>query len=83
MGKPNVNAIDALPKILQRLSNGESLCLINLSKQYDAPITTLHDNIKNISLILFQIKLSKKLVERMKKISNDITDKLIEKEEME
>lgn len=46
MGKPNTNAIDALPHILKRLSNGESLYLINLSKQYNAPITTLRDNIK-------------------------------------
>lgn len=52
MGKPNTNAIDALPHILKRLSNCESLYLINLSKQYNAPTTTLRDNIKKHIVVI-------------------------------
>lgn len=45
MSRINENAINALPKILKRLSNQESLNLEYLSQEYDAPISTLRDNI--------------------------------------
>ncbi|PHO13197.1 hypothetical protein CPG38_04365 [Malaciobacter marinus] len=45
MSRINKNAINALPKILKRLSNQESLNLEYLSQEYDAPISTLRDNI--------------------------------------
>lgn len=45
MSRINENAINALPKILKRLSNQESLNLESLAQEYDTPISTLRDNI--------------------------------------
>ncbi|RLA84447.1 MAG: hypothetical protein DRG78_01395, partial [Epsilonproteobacteria bacterium] len=45
MARINKNAINALPKILKRLSSGEDLCMARVSKEYRVPPTTLIDNI--------------------------------------
>lgn len=61
MSKVNENVINALPFILKRLSNGEDLCMDNLIKEYDAPRTTLRDNINKhlVSNFPDNIKFSK------------------------
>ena len=45
MSRVNENAINALPRILKRLSNRESLNLEALSLEYETPKSTLRDNI--------------------------------------
>lgn len=42
----NKNMIDALPKLLKRLSNGEGLHIPTLSAELDIPEKTIQDNIK-------------------------------------
>lgn len=61
MSMINENAINALPFILKRLSSGENLCMDNLIKDYDAPRTTLRDNINKHIVNSFpnEIKFSK------------------------
>ncbi|WP_345986620.1 WYL domain-containing protein [Sulfurimonas sp. HSL-1656] len=48
----NQKMIDALPRLLKRLSNGEGLHIPTLSKELDIPEKTLQDNIKKYLLPL-------------------------------
>lgn len=58
MGKINENVINALPKILRRLSNKEALCLEHLSNEFNVPISTLRENINKYIISSFPDNIS-------------------------